>query len=73
MQIVASSMTMEQLDATFAGELPDQMQLDPATKIMNLRKCIDTHMELLKNNPGNAKYLPFYKRLVRIAEKLQNT
>jgi hypothetical protein len=66
-------MTMEQLESAFAGALPDSMQLDPATNILNLRKCIDTHMALLKANSGNAKYLPFYRRLVAIAGKLQNT
>ena len=65
------AMTMDQLDAAFAGALPDSMQLDPATNIMNLRKCIDTHMALLRANSGKSVYLPFYRRLVRIAEQLQ--
>ena len=40
-------------------------------KITNVSKMINSHLALLKSNPGNARYLPFWNRLRDVEQKLK--
>ncbi len=66
-------MTIEQLQAELAAhDLSAIGVLDMKFyKILNVSKMIDSHLALLKANPGNARYLPFYNRLRDVALILQ--
>ena len=62
---------MEELESYFAtATLPETLDMG-FYKITNVKKMIDSHMALLKSNPGNARYLPFWNRLVAVEQKLQ--
>ena len=64
---------MEELEAELAAHDLDAIGvLDMGFyKITNVKKMIDSHLALLKANPGNARYLPFYNRLRDVALTLQ--
>lgn len=62
---------MKELEAYFAtATLPETLDMG-FYKITNVSKMINSHMALLKANPGNARYLPFWNRLVAVEQKLQ--
>lgn len=64
---------MEELEAYFAtATLPETIDMN-FYKILNVSKFIDSHMALLKSNPGNARYLPFWNRLVAVHTVLTTT
>ena len=65
-------MTVPDLKAAFSvATIPQTMQLIDAIFITDVKKCIDSHIALLESNPGKKNYLPFYNRLVMIAQKLK--
>ena len=62
---------MEELEAYFTtATIPETIDMN-FYKILNVKKMIDSHMALVKANPGNARYFPFWDRLVAVAQKLQ--
>lgn len=64
---------MEELEAYFAtATLPETLDMN-FYKILNVKKMIDSHLALLKSNPGNARYLPFWDRLVSVHTILTTT
>jgi len=42
------------------------VQLNKAETITNLKKLVYMHISMLKANPGNPIYLPYYERLLKI-------
>jgi hypothetical protein len=49
------------------GVPTDPVQLDPedpATVVTNPEKFVSHHLSVLKNNPGNMRFKPYYDRLV---------
>ena len=63
---------MEELEAYFAiATLPETLDMG-FYKITNVSKMINSHLALLKANPGNARYLPFWNRLVAVHDKIKN-
>ena len=63
--------TLPELEAYFAtAKLPATMDLD-IMKILNVREFINSHVAILKSNPGNGRYMPFYNRLREVAQKLK--
>lgn len=64
---------MKELEAYFAtATLPETLDMG-FYKITNVSKMINSHMALLKANPGNARYLPFWDRLVAVHAILTTT
>lgn len=64
---------MEELEAYFAtANLPDTLDMN-FYKITNVKKMIDSHLALLKANPGNARYLPFWNRLRDVHDIITTT
>lgn len=42
------------------------VKLDDCTKIIDLKKFVDSHISILKKNSGNRRFLPYYERLHKI-------
>lgn len=55
------------LEKFFETHVPlDQaVKLGPGEMIIDPAKFIETHIAVLKNNPGNRRVMPFYIRLVK--------
>jgi hypothetical protein len=47
-------------------DLPTEIRLNNWTTITDVPKCINSHIETLKNNPGNKAFMPYYIRLLHI-------
>lgn len=54
------------------AKLPDQVQLNVCEKITDIPKFIETHLTIIKKQSGKRAYLPYYERLVRLKNKLEN-
>ncbi len=64
---------MEEIEAYFAtANLLDTLDMG-FYKITNVKKMIDSHLALLKANPGNARYLPFYNRIKHVHDIISTT
>jgi hypothetical protein len=50
-------------DYTFSDS---EVVINEAEKITNLKTFINTHISMLKANPGNPVYLPYYERLKKV-------
>ena len=44
----------------------DTIELNECTKITDLKTFLDSHISILKNNPGNKTYMPYFKRLYKV-------
>jgi len=42
------------------------MLISTAETSLNLKKTVETHIQTLKSNPNNERFLPYYKRLLLI-------
>jgi len=66
-------MTIEELENYFTGiDLPETMTLYPGVVISNVRICIASHLEVLKEKGELKIYSGFKERLILIKEKLEN-
>lgn len=52
---------VETLDA-----IPSKITLNSFTVITNVPKFFDGHISVLKSHPGDRRYIPFYKRLLKV-------
>lgn len=43
-----------------------EVVINEAEKITNLKNFINKHVSMLKANPGNPVYLPYYERLKKV-------
>jgi len=43
---------------------PEQVRISKCELITNVPQMIDSHIKILKGNPGNRLYLPYYDRLI---------
>lgn len=61
-------MTLSELEKYFSeANLPEEpIQLDKHTKITNVRKFVDSHLEVLRGNSGNKTFMPYYNRLMKL-------
>ena len=65
-------MTIEELEAYFTGiDLPETMTLYPGVEITNVRICIDSHLEVLKEKGELKIYAGFKERLLLIKERIE--
>lgn len=66
--------TIAELETYFkSAKLPDTIQLTTYMSVLNVRKFVDSHLDLLKANPENERYKPFLDRLNLLRNKLENT
>jgi len=47
-----------------AMTFPEQVRISKCELITNVPQMIDSHIKILKGNPGNRLYLPYYDRLL---------
>ena len=45
---------------------PEQVRISKCELITNVPQMIDSHIKILKGNPGNRLYLPYYDRLLML-------
>jgi len=46
------------------SEFPDKVQLNESVIIVNPRRFYENHVEVLRRNPGNPTFKPYYDRLL---------
>jgi hypothetical protein len=46
-------------------DLPERIELDGSTIIINTRNFVNRHISMLERNTGNKTFFPYYERLVR--------
>ena len=49
------------------------IKLNTASTIINQRKFAEAHLRFLLGNPNNKAYLPYYNRLVKFYNIINNT
>ena len=47
-----------------AMTFPEQVRISKCELITNVPQMIDSHIKILKGNPDNRLYLPYYDRLL---------
>lgn len=52
-------------------DLQRSLQLDATTYIENVFNTVKSHEMYLKSNSGNRAYMPYYNRLLKILQKLE--
>jgi hypothetical protein len=50
--------------------LPKEVKLSKFETIIDVKKFVRSHLEVLKSNSGNVAYMPFYERLLKLKEIL---
>lgn len=65
-------MTLPELESFFESvELPESIQLDECTNVVDVKKCIESGLRCLKAHTGNKCYLPYYKQLIELKTKIE--
>lgn len=62
--------TIKELEDFFNQDIPEVVVLNPVETIVDTNKFISSHIGYLKANSGNARYLPYYDRLIALKKKL---
>ena len=47
-----------------AMTFPEQVRISKCELITNVPQMIDSHIKILKGNPGNKLFMPYYDRLL---------
>lgn len=47
-----------------AMTFPEQVRISKCELITNVPQMIDSHIKILKGNPGNKLFMPYYDRLI---------
>jgi len=47
-------------------KFPKQVRISKGELITNVPKMIDSHIKILKGNPGNKLFMPYYDRLLML-------
>ena len=53
-----------------AATIPDQIQLNPHTKINDTKKFIESHLTVCNAQKENKTFEPYYNRLIELKTKL---
>lgn len=65
-------MSLDKLEEYFKTvELPEEIRLSEAETITDVGKFIEGHIKTLRGNSGNIRYLPYYERLARVREIIE--
>lgn len=54
-------------------EIPNEVRLSECANIVDVRRFIDCHIKTLKGNSGAYGYLPYYERLVKLKEIIEES
>jgi hypothetical protein len=66
---------IEELEKFFKQcKLPEgEVQLNECAKIVNVERFLTSHLLAVKNHNGNKVYQPYYNRLIRFKEIIENS
>jgi len=45
---------------------PEQVRISKCEVVTNVPKMIDSHIKILRSNPGNIAFMPYYDRLLML-------
>jgi len=66
-------MTLPQLKTHFGQiKIPDMLKISKCETVVDLPKMINTHIQFLEVNSGRAVSLPYYNRLMKVKNLLEN-
>lgn len=51
--------------------LPKELQINRSTRITNVRRMVDNHLEVLKQNGDKPTFSTFYDRLLQVKEIIE--
>lgn len=73
MKEIKKKETLTELEEYFKTKELDglQLELNKWTLILDCKKYVDSHVDVLKIHTGNSFYMRFYKRLVELKEYLE--
>jgi hypothetical protein len=55
------------------AEMPETpIQLDKCTRVLDAKNFIESHFIVLKAHSGNRTFLPYYNRLIKLKEIIEN-
>ena len=54
-------------------EIPNEVRLSECANIVDVRKFIDHHIRTLKGNSGVYRFLPYYERLLKLKEIIEES
>ena len=54
-------------------EIPNEVRLSECANILDVRKFINHHIRTLKGNSGVYRFLPYYERLVKLKEIIEES
>ena len=64
-------MNLKQLKSVLSKkEIPQSIQFSQCEKINDVRFFIKSHVKFLENNSGNAAFLPYFQRLIKLNKLL---
>ena len=67
-------MTLRDIEEYFNScSLPYSLQINSFIFTPDLRRTINGYIYILKSNPGNPAFLPYYQNLMTIYEKIKDT
>lgn len=67
-------MNLKQLDTYFSSvKLPESIWLNNWTFVSNVCKFVESNMCYLKANSGNKTFYPYYKQLVELINKIEQS
>lgn len=68
-----SEKDLSELEQFFGiAKLPAEVQLDGGTKITDVPRFIESHLEVLRNNNDKPIYEVFYQRLLKLKSLVQS-
>jgi len=66
-------MKLSELETFFkTAKIPYKVVINKGTVINDVKKSVDSHINILKENAGNRVYLPYYDRLMIIYKTIKN-
>jgi hypothetical protein len=66
-------MRLDQLEIEIKKiEIPKSIKIKSDLNIIDCQKFIDSHLTILKANPGNKRFIPYYNRLLLFYKTIKN-
>lgn len=63
--------SLKELQSLRDAQLPEHLSITPQELIINVKQMVETHLQYLEANSGNAIYLPYYERLCLVYRKVK--
>lgn len=64
-------MNVEELENYFKSKkLPNKININKYSEIINVQKFVNSHLQFLKGNSGKKTFIPYYTRLIELKDKI---